>query len=473
MVFSSPIFLFLFFPFALLGYYLFRKKLGNLFLLIISLLFYAWGEPKFVVVMIATVLLDYLLGLWGNWARVRGRSTRPVIVMAAVLNVGLLFVFKYLNFATENLRLLLGDMVPLTQIVLPIGISFFTFQAMSYVFDVCAGKGEVQRNPLNVLLYVSLFPQLIAGPIVRYQTVAQEIKHRKETLDDFTYGIERFIIGFAKKAVLANTIGITVDYCFGLVGGQGGSGLTTGIAWLGAIGYSLQLYYDFSGYSDMAIGLGRMFGFHFEENFNYPYMTKSVGEFWRRWHISMGSWFRDYVYFPLGGSKVNGTGRSIFNLFVVWLLTGIWHGANWTFIVWGLWHFMWIAFERISGIPKRCGKLGSFFYRCISLLVVIIGWVIFRADSLTQAKVYLITMFTNCFGQNQAGFQYLCRYWPFYLAALIFCAPIYQILRQRMGNASASLIGNAMYKVILLLLFKISIVFCIAGTYNAFIYFNF
>lgn len=332
MVFSSPIFLFLFFPFALLGYYLFRKKLGNLFLLVISLLFYAWGEPKFVIVMIVTVLLDYLLGLWGDRARASGRSTRPVILIAAVLNVGLLFVFKYLNFVTENLRLLLGDAVPLTQIALPIGISFFTFQAMSYVFDVCAGKGEVQRNPLNVLLYVSLFPQLIAGPIVRYQTVAQEINHRRETLDDFTYGIERFIIGFAKKAVLANTIGITVDYCFGLAGGTVGSGLTTGIAWLGAIGYSLQLYYDFSGYSDMAIGLGHMFGFHFEENFNYPYMTKSVGEFWRRWHISMGSWFRDYVYFPLGGSKVNGTGRIIFNLFVVWLLTGIWHGANWTFI---------------------------------------------------------------------------------------------------------------------------------------------
>lgn len=468
MVFSSPIFLFLFLPITLIGNFIFRKNLCNLFLLVMSLAFYAWGEPKFVFVMIGVVLLDYLFGLWVDHAKKHERSTRLPIVLTVVANVGLLFIFKYLNFTTQNLHALIGDSIPVTQIALPIGISFFTFQAMSYVFDVNAGKGQVQRNPLNVLLYVSLFPQLIAGPIVRYQTVADEINDRKATLDDFAYGIQRFIIGLAKKAILANTLGISVDYCYDLVGTDA---LTTGLAWLAAIGYSLQLYYDFSGYSDMAIGLGRMLGFHFLENFDYPYIAKSVGEFWRRWHISMGTWFRDYVYIPLGGSRGGKVSRIIFNLFVVWLLTGIWHGANWTFIVWGLWHFLWIAFERITDIPKRCGKIGSAAYRVITLLAVVLGWVLFRSDNLGSAWIMVKAMFGGALNNN-VGFidATVWAYSPFYIVALVLCFPWQNLFSEKFRHGPAVVIARYIGCVCL---FAVGIVFVVAGTYNAFIYFNF
>ena len=465
MVFSSPLFLFIFLPLTLAGYYLTRKFCGNLFLLIVSLLFYAWGEPKFVFVMIGTVLIDYLLGLWGDRRKRTSQSTKPVVVITAILNVGLLFCFKYLNFTMDNLRHVFGDSIPVTEIVLPIGISFFTFQAMSYVFDVCAGNGNVQKNPLNVLLYVGFFPQLIAGPIVRYQTVAQEINHRTETLDDFTYGIERFIVGLAKKAIFSNTLGIAVDYCFNQVGQPG---FTTILAWLGAIGYSLQLYYDFSGYSDMAIGLGRMFGFHFNENFEHPYISKSVTEFWRRWHISMGTWFRDYVYFPLGGSRVKTWQRGIFNLFVVWLLTGIWHGANWTFIVWGMWHFVWIAFEKLTKIPEKSNTAGKVIYRIITLIVVVIGWTLFRSADLQQAGFYLKTMFSFNFASSYQV-NYISNFLPIYIAAAVMSIPIYSKFKAKLCGGK----GKIVDQVLLVLLLIVSTVFCVAGTYNAFIYFNF
>ena len=467
MVFSSPIFLFIFLPLVLLGYYLTRKWCGNLFLLAASLIFYAWGEPKFVFVMVGVVLVDYLLGLWGNSAREQGKSIRPVVAATAVVNGGLLFIFKYLNFTFDNLRLIFGESIPVTDILLPIGISFFSFQAMSYVFDVCTGKGTVQKNPLNVLLYVCLFPQLIAGPIVRYQTVADEIRDRRENLDDFVSGIERFIIGLAKKAILANTIGITADYCFGLVGN---ADFTMPVAWLGAISYSLQLYYDFSGYSDMAIGLGRMFGFHFEENFNYPYISGSVSEFWRRWHISMGTWFRDYVYFPLGGSRTKTKSRAIFNLFVVWLLTGIWHGANWTFIVWGLWHFIWIAFEKISGIPdKKGGKISSVLYRIVTLIVVIVGWVLFRSDNLGQAWVFIRTMFgLNGMTLNDISILLWNDAVGIIILAVLCSMPfIYKLIEK--ANQKVGII----IPLLCLVLLAVSLSFSVTTSYDPFIYFNF
>lgn len=467
MVFSSPIFLFLFLPITLIGNFIFRKNLCNLFLLAMSLVFYAWGEPKFVFVMIGVVLLDYLFGLWVDHAKKYGRSTRLPIVLTVVVNVGLLFIFKYLNFTTQNLHALIGDRIPVTQIALPIGISFFTFQAMSYVFDVNAGKGRVQRNPLNVLLYVSLFPQLIAGPIVRYQTVADEINDRKVTLDDFSYGIQRFIIGLAKKAILANTLGISVDYCYDLVGTDA---LTTGLAWLAAIGYSLQLYYDFSGYSDMAIGLGRMLGFHFLENFDYPYMAKSVGEFWRRWHISMGTWFRDYVYIPLGGSRSGKVSRVIFNLFVVWLLTGIWHGANWTFIVWGLWHFLWIALERVTNIPKRCGKIGGAVYRVITLLVVVLGWVLFRSDNLGSAWIMVQAMFggTTVFSSGTTATIWADISITMVVAVLCAVPIVSRVFQEKKTGFII-----AARKVSIMVLFAICLAFVCTAKYDPFIYFNF
>ena len=292
----------------------------NVMLLIASLIFYAWGEPKYVLIMIASIIVNYALGLLVDKVRCRKVLSRLVIALTAVLNLSVLFIFKYLMFTVDNINSIASLNLSVPNIALPIGISFFTFQAMSYVIDVYREKGEAQKNPLNVGLYISFFPQLIAGPIVRYETVAYQIKHRVETFDNFSTGVVRFIIGLAKKVLLANTMGVVADYSFDMPNSE----LTVVMAWIGAIAYSLQIFFDFSGYSDMAIGLGKMFGFHFLENFNYPYISTSITEFWRRWHMSLGTWFRDYVYFPLGGSRVNKP-RLILNLFVVWFLTGVWH----------------------------------------------------------------------------------------------------------------------------------------------------
>ena len=345
MLFSSSIFLFLFLPLVLLIYYLplgrFRQG-QNVFVLLASLGFYAWGEPWFVLVMMGSIVVNYGFGLWVDHNQRHNHSARMPVILALVVNLGILFVFKYLTFTLGILNDL-GAHFVIPGIELPIGISFFTFQALSYVLDIQRGHGQVQRSPLKVGLYISFFPQLIAGPIVKYETVADQIDHRKENWEDFSSGCARFVVGLGKKVLLANQLALVADRAFQL-GGMGQ--LTTGFAWLGSLCYTLQIYYDFSGYSDMAIGLGKMFGFHFLENFNYPYISRSVTEFWRRWHISLSTWFRDYVYFPLGGSRVNSKGKHIRNLFVVWLLTGIWHGANWTFIVWGLFYFVLLMLEK-------------------------------------------------------------------------------------------------------------------------------
>ncbi|MEG2421432.1 MAG: MBOAT family O-acyltransferase, partial [Oscillospiraceae bacterium] len=335
MLFSSSVFLFAFLPIVLLCYFgpLRGKRRGqNLFLLVSSLFFYAWGEPWFVLVMMGSIAANYGFGLWVARQKERGESYRVPMVLAVVSNLTLLFLFKYLTFVLTNLRGLgLPMMVPV--IALPIGISFFTFQAMSYVIDVARGHGEAQRSILNVGLYVSFFPQLIAGPIVKYETVADQIMNREETWEDFSAGISRFLVGLGKKVLLSNQLAVVADAAFNF-----GGDLSVSFAWLGALAYSLQIFLDFSGYSDMAIGLGRLFGFHFLENFNYPYLSTSITDFWRRWHISLGTWFRDYVYIPLGGNRTSKRVH-IRNLFVVWLLTGIWHGANWTFVAWGLFYF--------------------------------------------------------------------------------------------------------------------------------------
>ena len=302
MVFSSKVFLFYFLPIVLIGYYLLKRnrKASNLFLTLMSLHFYAWGEPKFVFVMIASIAANWLFGLWVDSMKQKGKSAKPALIASVVFNLALLGVFKYLTFVLTNVRSWFGLTFAIPKIALPIGISFFTFQAMSYVIDVYRGDGKVQKNFINVCLYISFFPQLIAGPIVRYQTVADEIEHRKENLPDFTLGCQRFMVGFCKKLILSNNLGLLVDTAFNL----NGANLSVASAWMAACAYLMQVYYDFSGYSDMAIGLGRMFGFHFLENFNFPFISKSVTEFWRRWHISMCTWFRDYLYFPLGGSRV-------------------------------------------------------------------------------------------------------------------------------------------------------------------------
>ncbi len=464
MVFSSSIFIFLFFSCVIFIYYLPLRKsrrLQNLFLTLASLCFYAWGEPVFVLVMVASILANWGFALAVHSQKGREGSCTPILVAMLTVNLGILFVFKYLMFTLNNLNFWLGLEIAVPTILLPIGLSFFTFQAISYVVDVYRGRGEVQKNPFNVALYIAFFPQLIAGPIVRYETIAHQIHHRQETVDDFAEGCRRFIIGLGKKMILANHMAVIADAAF-----QADS-LSLAMAWLGAIAYSLQIYYDFSGYSDMAIGLGRIFGFHFLENFNYPYVSKSISEFWRRWHISLGSWFRDYVYFPLGGSRVSSNRRMVANLFVVWLLTGIWHGANWTFIVWGLMYFALIALEKMTGFEGRLGWAGHLY----TMVFVVIGWVIFRADSLTQAMAYLGAMA----GQGTSGIlcdtaAQLVRSNRLYLAlALLFSLPVGRWVEEKRDNP----LGLVVYPIAILLTFLVSVALIAKGGYNPFIYFNF
>lgn len=471
MLFSSSIFLFLFLSAVLFCYYVpFRghRQGQNGLLLIASLLFYAFGEPWFVVVMMLSITINWLLGLWVGRLKASGRSVKPAVICTAVFNLSVLFVFKYLVFTLTNLNLLgLQFMIPMIE--LPIGISFFTFQAMSYVLDVARGKAEVQPALYKVGLYVSLFPQLIAGPIVKYETVADEIDNRHETWSDFSGGVSRFLVGLGKKVLLSNQLAIVADQAFGL----GGEAITVPFAWLGAICYTLQIYYDFSGYSDMAIGLGRMFGFHFLENFNYPYLSTSIAEFWRRWHISLSTWFRDYVYFPLGGSRVSG-GKHLRNLFVVWLLTGIWHGANWTFLCWGLFYFALLAAEKFlhlgQGWPRWCRW-------AFTLLAVNFGWVLFRAESLGAAGRYLGAMVGLGGAPGAEGAAlYLREFAPVLLLAILCVAPVAAWIRDKLAKGRRGrllILWDVGGAVCLLAIFVLSLCFIIKGTYNPFIYFNF
>ncbi|MDO4754489.1 MAG: MBOAT family O-acyltransferase, partial [Bacillota bacterium] len=346
MLFSSPIFLFWFLPITLLVYYAMPVRWAkNLFLSFASVFFYAWGEPVFVFIMLGSVLVSYTAGILIDRYRHAGQVRKWVLVFVVFWHLSIFFVFKYWDFFFSNWSALFPHYrVPLLHIGLPIGISFFTFQSMSYVFDVYRSEESnfVQKNYFHVLLYISLFPQLIAGPIVRYQDIAHEINHRRESFSDFAAGITRFLCGLSKKVLIANQLAVVADLAFQ----QSPADIGTAFSWLAIVSYTLQIYFDFSAYSDMAIGLGHVFGFHFLENFRYPYASRSIAEAWRRWHISLGNWFRDYVYFPLGGSR-NGKYRTLRNIFIVWLFTGIWHGASWTFILWGLFHFTFILLEKL------------------------------------------------------------------------------------------------------------------------------
>lgn len=352
MVFSSTLFLFLFLPLTLMIYYnpfVRSRKFRNRCLLVASLFFYAWGEPFFVWLMVLSIAVGWACGRAMERAASR-RQEKRILTAGVVFHVGLLFVFKYLTFVVSQLGLLLHEDFSAIHIALPIGISFFTFQLLSYLSDIYYGRSKAQQSVLAVGLYIALFPQLIAGPIVRYETIEQQIEHRVENIADFSSGMMCFIYGLGKKVVIANYMGVVADNIF-----DGGGSLSLATAWYGAFAYTLQIYFDFSGYSDMAIGFGRMFGFHFMENFNYPYISRSATEFWRRWHISLGTWFRDYVYIPLGGNRVTRR-RWGYNLFVVWALTGIWHGANWTFLCWGLWYFVLLLVEKLTGFPEKLGR---------------------------------------------------------------------------------------------------------------------
>ncbi len=470
MLFASTVFIFLFLPSVLFLYYVVLKKFRtaqNILLLVASLLFYAWGEPKYVLIMMLSIIMNYALGLLVD--KYRGNKTKSRLIIAAtvVFNLAILYIFKYLMFTVENINSIAGLHLSVPNIVLPIGISFFTFQAMSYVIDVYREKGEAQKNPLNVGLYISFFPQLIAGPIVRYETVAYQIKHRKETFDKFSEGVCRFIIGLAKKVLLANTMGVIADYSFEMPHSE----LTVVMSWVGALAYTFQIFFDFSGYSDMAIGLGKMFGFDFLENFDYPYISKSISEFWRRWHISLGTWFRDYVYFPLGGSRVKSKARLVFNLFVVWSLTGIWHGANWTFLCWGLMYFVLIAVEKLIGWEKKNPNKMQVLKHIYTLFFVVMGWVLFRAESLTDAISYMGTMFGGGELINDSTIYYALNYIVYFVFAILISTPIFKKISEKVnGNNPVIAVITAIGLFVLLI---ISVSYIVKGAYNPFIYFNF
>lgn len=467
MVFSSFSFLLLFLPLCLLLYFVFPKRLRtarNAVLLLFSLIFYFFGEPKGILVMLFTVLLSYFCAL------IIERSHKPsvrkcLVIVAIVGSLGTLCYFKYTGFAVTALQRIFGTSLSVPEIIMPIGISFFTFQSMSYVIDVYRGDAPAQKNPAYVALYVVMFPQLIAGPIVRYNTVAAAIRQREETLDDVYAGIRRFIVGLAKKVLLANTFGTVSESLFGL------SGRSALLAWIGAVFYTLQIFYDFSGYSDMAIGLGRVFGFHFLENFDYPYISKSITEFWRRWHISLGTWFRDYLYIPLGGNR-KGLSRQVLNLLIVWGLTGFWHGAGWNFLIWGLYFAVILIIEKLI-VLKVLEKLPTFLRHLYALLLIMIGWVIFNCTSLSSLAVYLrdLFRFTSVTAADWGYVWYLFRqYWPELLFGILFSLPVLPAVKKRIGQ-------KAWYAPVSSVLLVLVLVFCIVGlagsSFNPFIYFRF
>ena len=472
MVFSSLLFLIFFLPALCLCYFCLPARFRaarNVVLLAFSLFFYACGGTDYLFILLSSVLVNYLCGLLADTKR-RKAVRLAGLWAAAVFGIGLLGWFKYAGFFARNLNAL-GAGLAAPQIVLPIGISFFTFQGLSYVIDVYRGNARCQRNPVYVALYIALFPQLVAGPIVRYSTVAQQITDRKETLSGFSQGAVRFLFGLGKKMLLANAMGEIADGVFA----QSPLTMAASLAWLGAAAYTLQIYFDFSAYSDMAIGLGRMFGFRFLENFNYPYISRSVTEFWRRWHISLSTWFRDYVYIPLGGSRC-ARRRSMFNLAVVWLLTGLWHGAEWTFVLWGGWFFLLLAGEKLLW-GRALERLPGAVRHGYTLLAVILSWVLFRSSDAAYAGGYFAAMLG--LGGGAADGQtvyYLLEYWPEWIACVIAALPIKDWLEKRLpedGTSPGALLRVWGPKLAALTLLALSYGKLATGSFNPFIYFQF
>lgn len=475
MLFSSPIFLFLFLPTTLLLYYLAPKRFKNVILLFLSLAFYTWGEKELVALILLSTLIDYSSGLIiSNGYRKTG------LALSIVFNLSLLFYFKYSSFIFNNLSNILEALNisnsfanTFNSVVLPIGISFYTFQTMSYTIDVYRGNVKATKNLINFATYVTLFPQLIAGPIVRYAQIENELKNRKTSINLFADGVERFIIGLAKKMIIANNCAFIADAAFNIPSNES-SAL---IAWLGVIAYSFQIYFDFSGYSDMAIGLGKMFGFNFPENFNYPYISKSIREFWRRWHITLSNWFKDYLYISLGGNRKGNT-RTYLNLLIVFLLTGLWHGASWNFIIWGLFHGCFLVLERI-GFSRVLNRTPKYISHIYTLLVIIFGWVFFRSNSFTEAINYIKTMFSF---NSKINFEYLDYYLSkdiifILILALFLSTPLYKKYRNyiiTLQIKSNSLrFGKAINIITLTILLVISYFYIATDAYNPFIYFRF
>lgn len=466
MVFSSTIFLCVYLPLVLLGYYICPKKGKNLFLLIVSLIFYAWGEPKYVFLMIFSILVNYVFGLLMDKHRENKKRLKLMLVISVIIDLGLLSVFKYTDFIITNINSVFGAGFDLLNIALPIGISFYTFQAMSYTIDVYRDDVRVQRNLIDFGMYITMFPQLIAGPIVRYSDVQDQLAERNVTTADFSEGIMRFVVGLGKKVLLANQMGAVWTQIYAL-----GGDISALMAWTGAAAYTFQIYFDFSGYSDMAIGLGRMFGFKFPENFRYPYESVSITDFWRRWHITLSTWFKEYLYIPLGGNR-RGLARQALNLLIVWTLTGFWHGAGWNFVMWGLYYFAILFIEKLF-LLKALDKLPRLFRHAYALLLIVIGWVIFASDDVSVMLPYLGSMF----GANGAlggmdVYTLLTR------AALmvICCVASTELPRRLFITAAGKMNEKAAFtvkSVLTLTLLALSVVFLIGDSYNPFLYFRF
>ena len=465
MLFTSISFLYYFLPALIIIYFITPKKYKNIILLIASLLFYFYGEPKYVFLMIAEIIIAYIGAILIDKYK---NQSKNILITTLFIHVFLLIIFKYTDFIIQTINDISNANIKLLNIALPIGISFYTFQIISYIIDVYNGKVNVQKNIIKLATYVSLFPQLVAGPIVRYQTVEKELDDRVHSFNNFAYGIRRFTIGLAKKVLIANALGELCSKAF-LADEK-----TIVFFWIFGISYMLQLYFDFSAYSDMAIGLGRIFGFHFPENFNYPYISKSITEFWRRWHISLSTWFKDYVYIPLGGNR-EGKYKQIRNILIVWLLTGIWHGANWTFLIWGLLFGIILIIEKIW-LNKFMGKLPSFIRRIYVLFIVMILFIIFNSDNMSVA----LTNIKGLFGMNGEAFvndytlHYLKSYLPVLIIALLGSTPFIKILIDKLRkNKYVNNIINILEPILIVVILVVVTSYLIDNSYNPFLYFRF
>lgn len=460
MIFSSVPFIFFFFPLFLILYYIIPYKLKNYCLLLFSLVFYAWGEPIYILLMIFSCLLNYISGLL---MEKYPQNKKIWLILCIIINLALLAFYKYADFLIENMNLIFGFQFDKFNIALPIGISFFTFQTMSYTIDVYREEVKVSHNFFTFTTYVSMFPQLIAGPIVRYETVEHELEERTINLENYSKGLFRFLEGVFKKVLIANTVG----FLWSIISANQINSVLT--AWLGIISFSLQIYFDFSGYSDMAIGMGKMLGFNYLENFNYPYIATSITDFWRRWHISLSSWFRDYVYIPLGGSRCKKI-INIRNILIVWMFTGIWHGASWNFIIWGLYFGIILIIEKFI-LKKYLDKLPRVFKHLYALILIIIGWLIFAFDDIdllgdfTKQLIGINTSFID----NNFMF-YFTNYGLIVLIGIIFSTPIYKIIKEKLKE---NIIFNILTYIIYIVLFIICISFIVSDTYNPFLYFRF
>ncbi len=465
MVFSSIIFLFYFFPVTFLLYYVSPKKLRNTVCLIASLFFYAWGEPYYIILMLLSTAVNYFFGLSMGYGR-KEKSRKLMIILGCVFNIGLLVVFKYASFLLETVSSVFNFRLSAPYIALPLGISFYTFQSLSYLIDVYRKEVPVQKRFDSLALYITMFPQLVAGPIVRYECIYPKLSERRLELNEIANGVFRFSVGLSKKVLFANKLGAVADGVWRL------ADISTVSAWIGMAAYSLQIYFDFSGYSDMAIGMGRMLGFDFPENFNYPYLSCSVSEFWRRWHMTLGGWFRDYVYFPLGGSR-GPLLKTLRNLMLVWMLTGLWHGASMTFVVWGCYYGIIICAEKLAGIGKQ--RQGGPLQHILCLFLVMSGWVIFRSFSINEAFSFLKCLFIA----GSAGFLdgnallYLHDGLPLLILAAIGCTPVPKMLCRKLFYRMPEVLADVFRSLSVIALLCLCTLELVNSTYNPFIYFRF